>query len=188
MIGQKNGPSPIVWGLIIGIGLIFLVSARACTPDSKAVLRSRFAESGATQVAQQAAGTPIIPLPAPIQSVGETAVAKLQGGQAVVPEAAVASDTTLRVNITSLQQVDGGLQVKGQVTNVGKQPLRVPLAAFRFTDQSGTVYASQGDAAATLPPGGSTNLDLTLPIKDPSSLQMVVEIADANVRLELKLL
>ena len=48
--GQRTGPSPLVWGLIIGIGLILLVSARACSPDSSQVLRSRFAEAGANVV------------------------------------------------------------------------------------------------------------------------------------------
>ncbi len=186
--GQRTGPSPLVWGLIIGIGLILLVSARACSPDSSQVLRSRFAEAGATQVAGEALGTPVLPLPEAVQSLGSSAIAKLRGGEPVAPLTPVASDATLKVDIGTLQQVSGGLQVKGVVTNVGTVPLRVPLSAFRFTDQSGTVYASQGDAAATLPPKGSTNLDLTLPIKDPTTLQLVVEIPEANVRLEMRLL
>lgn len=186
--GQRSGPSPLVLGLIIGAALIILVSARACTPDSAQVLRSRFAEAGATQEASAALGTPVVPLPAPIQSSGSTAVARLEGGEVVVPATPIANDATLKVEITLLQQVSGGLQVKGVVTNVGKSSLRVPLSAFRFTDQSGTVYAAQGDAAATLPAGGSTSLDLTLPIKNPTTLQMVVEIAEANVRLEMGLL
>jgi len=186
--GRSTGPSPIVWGLFIGLGLIVLISMRACSPDSEQTLRSRFAATSATQEAQQIAGTPAISLPEPIQSLGQTTVARFQGGQAVVPSSPTVADTTLKVDIQSIQQIDGGLQIKGLVTNVGKTSLRVPLSAFRFTDQNGTVYASQGDAAATLPPGDKTPLDLTLPIENPTSLQMVVDIPDAKVRLEMKLL
>ena len=149
MFSQRvNSPHPALIGVIIGLVLIFLVSTRSCNPDSEQTLRSRFAEANATQVASQDLGTPILPLPAPVQEWSSTAIARLQGGEAVVPITPVVTNNKLKVDIQSLQQVGDGLQIKGLVTNISSKELRVPLSAFRFTDQSGTVYAAQGDAAA----------------------------------------
>lgn len=187
-MGRDQNFSPITWGILIGLGLILLVSMRSCNNQSSSTLRSRFAAAGATQEASEALGTPVLPLPAPVQTFGETAVAKLRGGDAVTPLTPVVADQKLKVDIKTLQQIDGGLQIKGIVTNISKQQLRVPLAAFRFIDQNGTVYAAQGDAAATLPPSTNTTLDLSLPIKDPTSLQMVVEIPEEQIRIEMPLL
>jgi len=189
MFSQRtNSPPPALIGVIIGLVLIFLVSTRSCNPDSEQTLRSRFAEANATQVASQNLGTPLIPLPAPVQEWSSTAIARLQGGEAVVPITPVVTNDKLKVDIQSLQQVGEGLQIKGVVTNISSKELRVPLAAFRFTDQSGTVYAAQGDAAANLPPNANTTLDLTLPIKNPTALTMVVEIPAEEIRLEVNLL
>lgn len=186
--GSGRSPSPMTLGLGVGFLLILLVSIRACTPDGQTVLQTRFAAQGATESARATAGEPIVPLPAPIQSLSETTVARLQGGEAVVPMTPVVTNDALKVDIQQLQSVAGGLQVKGTVRNNGKKALKVPLSAFRFTDQTGTVYAAQGDAAATLPPGGQTSLDLTLPIQNPTSLTMVVELPADNIRLEMQLL
>ncbi|KPL85250.1 MULTISPECIES: hypothetical protein [Herpetosiphon] len=189
MFSQRlNSPPPALIGVIIALVLIFLVSTRSCNPDSEQTLRSRFAEANATQVASQDLGTPILPLPAPVQEWSSTAIARLQGGEAVVPITPVVTNDKLKVDIQTLQQVGDGLQIKGVVTNISKQELRVPLSAFRFTDQSGTVFAAQGDAAANLPPNANTTLDLTLPIKNPTALTMVVEIPAEDIRLEVNLL
>ena len=189
MFSQRvNSPHPALIGVIIGLVLIFLVSTRSCNPDSEQTLRSRFAEANATQVASQDLGTPILPLPAPVQEWSSTAIARLQGGEAVVPITPVVTNNKLKVDIQSLQQVGDGLQIKGLVTKISSKELRVPLSAFRFTDQSGTVYAAQGDAAANLPPNANTTLDLTLPIKNPTALTMVVEIPAEEIRLEVNLL
>ncbi len=186
--GQRQGPSPIILGLLIGFLVIVLLALRTCTPQTSENLRSRFAAAGATDTAMQTAGAPVISLPEPVQTWGETAIAGLRGGDKVVPITPVAANTTLQVDIESLQQISGGLQIKGTVRNTGQQELRVPLSAFRFIDQTGTVYAAQGDAAATLPPNASTTLDLTLPINQPTTLTMLVEIPDADIHLELRLL
>lgn len=185
---SREGPSPIVLGVVIGLLLILIISMRSCSSDGSQALKSRFAQSEAASATQAASGTPFIPVPEPVQSFGATAIAKLRGGEAVVPATPVATNDVLEVRIQSLQQVEAGLQIKGLVTNTGKVDLRVPLAAFQFIDQQGTVYAAQGDAAANLPPNGSTTLDLTLPIQDPTALQMVVDLPEANVHLEIQLL
>ena len=183
--GHNQGPSPIMIGVIAALLLILLLSLKTCNPESTSTLRSSFAAAEATTVAGQQDG---LPLPEPVREWGSTAIAQLRGGDAVVPITPVAANDILSVDIKSLQQVTSGLQIKGEIKNTGKQNLRVPLAAFRFIDQTGTVYAAQGNAAANLPPNGTTTLDLTLPIQEPTTLTMLVEIPESNVHLEMKLL
>ena len=184
--GHHQGPTPLSIGAVIGGTIILLLFLRTCTQPNEEALRSRFAAAEATTVANQADG--ILPVPEAVQEWGGTAVSKLRGGDAIVPVTPEIQSTTLNVDIQSLQQVAGGLQIKGTVTNIGSNDIRVPLAAFQFIDQTGTIYAAQSDAAAVLPPGTNTTLDLTLPIEDPTQLTMQVSIPEADVSLEMELL
>jgi hypothetical protein len=106
--------------------------------------------------------------------------ARFDAGEKLPPLTPLADNGSLSISITSMSQVRGGLQVRGVVRNIGGKPLIVPLEAFRFCDQTGTIYAVPGETKATLQPGQSTELDLTLPISKPHSLVLTVNLPETE--------
>ena len=168
---QTQGPSWIFAVVIFAALLVFVQLFRNNMPAARP-LEQQFAakapEPGAGQVELPA-------LPSSVSDLARTAAARIDAGstgQALTP---VAEGGELRVEITGMRSAEGGLQVKGMATNIGQRPLPVSLAAFRFTDGTGTVYAPQNDASTTLAPGQRAPLDLTLPIQDPRQLTLDVQ-------------
>ncbi len=64
--------------------------------------------------------------------------------------------------------------------------MTLSLGAFRFTDGSGMVYASENDTGTSLQPGQRVPLDLLLPIAEPRQLILDLELAgEAPLRMVL---
>lgn len=168
---QTRGPS---WIFAVGAfaALLILVQLFRNGMPTARPLQQQFAAKA------PAAGSGQVELPALPSSVSElarTTAARIGAGSTGQALTAVAEGGELRVEISGIRNAEGGLQVKGMATNVGQRPLPVSLAAFRFTDGTGTVYAPQNDASTTLAPGQRAPLDLTLPIQDPRQLTLDVQ-------------
>ena len=108
--------------------------------------------------------------------MARTAAARIRTGSPGPALTPVAQGTDLRLEITGIRKTASGLRITGVATNVGAQQLPVTLAAFRFSDDTGTVYAPESAAATTLDPGQRAPLDLTLPVEDPRQLTLDVRL------------
>jgi hypothetical protein len=127
-------------------------------------------EPGAGQLA-------LPPLPSSVADLARTARARIGAGGRGAALTPVAESSRLRVEIAGIKAVQGGLQITGRAINRSAEPLVLSLSAFRFTDGSGMVYASENDANTSLEPGQGVPLDLLLPITDPRQLILDVELA-----------
>ncbi len=167
----SQGPSWLL-AIVIFAGLILLLQLfRDASPGGRP-LAQQFA---ANRPEPGSARLELPPLPSSVGNLARTAAARIGSGGTGAALTPVAQDGTLQVEITGIRQVAEGLQISGVVRNLGQQPLPVSLAAFQFTDGTGTVYAAENAAATTLAPGQRAPLDLTLPVQDARQLTLDVQ-------------
>ncbi len=110
------------------------------------------------------------PLPSSVAGLARTAAARISTGDRAVALTPVAESSRLRVEIAGIRAAEGGLRITGYATNTSAEALTLSLGAFRFTDGSGMVYASEIDTGTILQSGQRVPLDLLLPITDPRQL------------------
>jgi hypothetical protein len=171
--------------IIIFVVIVFaiqLIERRG--PEQERTLQQQFA---ASPPAADAGTIPMPPLPTDMVALARTTTARLLGGQAGAPLNSVAQNETLQVRIDSIKSEGNTLRLSGSVANIGTAPAIVSLDAFKFSDASGTVYASSGGPTTTLEPGQQAPLDITLPIANPSVLRLEVEQPNQG-KIELQLL
>lgn len=157
--------------MLIFLALIVVIQVMSRQTGSESALQRHFAASS------PAPGTGQLPLPAVPTALLErarTAVAQLVGGQAGQPLTTAGHNQALRVEITALEPQDGHLRVRGTVTNISPAPLQLSLDAFKFSDEHGTTYASNGSPATALPPQQPVPLDITLPVDQPRFLRLQI--------------
>ncbi len=169
---RPQGPSWIV-AVAIFAGLLLLLQLFGGRVRSGRPLEQQFA---ASRPAAGAGRLVLPPLPAGAAGLARTAAARISGGATGAALTPVAQGAELRVEITGLRQTPHGLRITGSATNIGGRPLPVTLAAFRFTDGTGTVYAPENAAATTLNPGQRALLDLTLPIQNARELTLEIQL------------
>ncbi|MCU0494690.1 MAG: hypothetical protein MUD01_24150 [Chloroflexaceae bacterium] len=113
-------------------------------------------------------------LPAGVQQLSREVQQRLGQGQSVPALTPVAQGQRLRVEVREVRRTDQGVQVRGQVTNISQSNVEVPVSAFELRDDRGTVYVPGGGAKASLGPGASTPLDLTVPAPAGSGLLLTM--------------
>lgn len=163
-----------VWGLVVGLGLI-LLSTRGRFTVNETALQRQFAAQPTV---------PGITLPwldmsdlAPdIQRLADEAQQILRRGQRTPVLTPVAQSQRVRVEIRHIRRVAGGVQIQGQVTNIGPTAVTVPIYAFELQDNTGTSYTSADTASVQLGPGESTPLDLTVPLPEGRGLRLTVNL------------
>jgi hypothetical protein len=181
---QNRGASWLT-AIIIFIAIVFVIQLlERRGPDQERTLQQQFA---ASPPPADAGAIPMPPLPTDMVALARTTTARLLGGQAGAPLNSVAQNETLRVKIDSLKSEGNTLRLSGNVANIGTAPATVALDAFKFSDASGTVYASSGGPTTTLEPGQQAPLDITLPIANPSVLRLEVEQPNQG-KIDLQLL
>ena len=179
---RSQGPS---WVLAIAIFLLLLLLLQLGRGGAGAgrPLQQQFAAS------PPRAGTGRLvlpPLPSSVAGLARTAAARISSGGRAVALTPVAESSRLRVEITGIRAAEGGLRITGYATNTSAEALTLSLGAFRFTDGSGMVYASENDTATSLQPGQRVALDLLLPIAEPRQLILDLELAgEAPLRMVL---
>lgn len=177
---RSSGAGPS-WVLALVIFVALLLLLRIVGGQQPGRLVEQFAP------APGGGGIRLPPVPTEVVAFARTATARILGGLATRPLAQEAENGSLRVRIDNLQPVDDGLRINGTVTNIGSTPLDVSLDAFRFTDGAGTGYAAPAGTSASIAPGQSTPLEITLPVQNPAQLKLDVALPN-QPPLELVLL
>lgn len=176
MIRRSHGPPIWVWGFVFGAVLI-LISTRGRLSPENVALRDVFA-------AQPAPNLPSLPLPnldvanlpAELQQAARDLQAQLGAGQAGRPLEPAVETPRLRVEVRELRPSAEGMTLFGTVTNVSQGEVVVPLSAFELRDSAGVSYIAGGGASATLRPGASTPLELTVPLPPGRGLLMMINL------------
>jgi len=131
--------------------------------------------------------TPILPLPAlpqlevqnlspEIQEMARNLWRQIGAGNRSQPIDPVGSSQRLRVIIDALEPIANGIRIRGTVTNLTTTELSVPISAFELRDSSGESYRAPGTTIANLPPGGSTPLDLSVPLPNGRGLLLITHL------------
>lgn len=181
---QENHLGNWIIALLIFLGIIVVMQMiERRSPAQEQLLQQQFAASPPPADAGQ---IELPPIPTNMIALARTTTARLFNGQAGAPLNSVAQNETLRVEIANIQSEGANLRLSGTITNIGRAPTTVSLDAFKFTDASGTVYASSNGPTTTLEPGQEAPLDLTLPIADRTALKLEVE-QQGQSKIELQL-
>lgn len=181
---QENHLGSWLTALLIFLGIIVMIQViERRGPDQEQLLQQQFA---ASPPAADAGTIEIPPIPTDMIALARTTTARLFSGQAGAPLNTVAQNEILRVRIDSIKSEGETLRLSGIITNIGRAPTTVSLDAFKFSDASGTVYASSGGPTTTLEPGQEAPLDITLPIANPTALKLEIEQPDQS-KIELQL-
>ena len=179
---RSQGPAWIVAIAIFAVLLLLLQLFGGRGPSGRA-LEQQFA---ASPPAAGAGKLVLPPLPTGVAGLARTAAARIGGGEMAAALTPVAQGAELRIEITGLRRTADGLNIRGVATNIGERPLPVALAAFRFSDGTGTAYTADSAAATTLNPGQRAPLDLTLPARDVRNLVLDIELdGEAPLRMVL---
>lgn len=178
---SPRGPS---WVLAVVAFVVLIVLVQLVGRQEPTKLQERFA---ATPASGQSGSLPLPPVPTNVVNFARTATARLLSGLSTAPVVSTGDNGIVRVEIASITPVDQGLKLAGTVTNISSGPVAVSLDAFKFTDASGTTYASSGSPSAELPAGQRTPIEITLPIGDPQHLALAVELPN-QPRFEVVLL
>jgi len=177
---QSQGPSWLLAVAIFAALLLLLQLLRGSTPAVRP-LEEQFAarppEAGGGD--SGAGNVELPPLPSVVGNLARTAAARIGRGSTAGALTPVAQSAELRIEITGLRRSGTGLQITGGATNTGTGSLAISLADFRFTDETGTVYAAQTAAETTLEPGQRAPLELTIPVPNPKQLVLDVEVQGA---------
>ena len=169
---RSQGPSWVV-AVAIFVGLLAVLQLfRGRVPQARP-LQQHFA---ADPPAAGAGRLVLPPLPSSVAGLARTAAARIGAGATGAALTPVAQASSLRVEITGIRRAAAGLRITGVAANTGSSPLPISLAAFRFTDERGMVYAAESNATTTLAPGQRAPLELTLPVRDARQLALEVQL------------
>ncbi len=168
-----------IWGAIVGLLLILVSTRTHLFSPGNAALSEYFAVQPTPtgfdpsfQLPQLELGS----LPPTLQKAAGELLARLQAGRAGQPVEPAVETQRLRVEVDALQRSDAGLQITGTVTNIGQDDLLVPISAFELRDSTGASYIAGGGGSATLRPGESTPLELTVPLPEGCGLLLITTL------------
>jgi hypothetical protein len=167
------------WGALVGLLLVALSSRGHLLAPENPALSQYFAAQPTPVGYDPSFGLPqldIGTLPAELQAAARDLLGTLNAGGAGRPVEPVVESQRLRIEVQELRQVDGGLQIKGQVTNTSASEVQVPISAFELRDSAGASYVAGGGASAPLKPGASTPLELTVPLPPGRGLLLITTL------------
>lgn len=164
-----------LWGILLALALILLTTRGQVVPDNPALEQTFVRQTenlGDVQLPNLSLGN----LPADLQQLARDIQQQLgvQGSAPVLQP--VAENSRLRIEINELQATADGVQVIGEVSNIGDTPVEVPVSAFEFTDSYGAVYSADSNSSARLEPGERTALDLAVPLPPDSGLLLTLRL------------
>lgn len=176
---RSNGVPIWVWGAIAGV-LLIVISSRShlLTPENPS-LRQYFAAQPTPEGFDPSFDLPQLDLgalPAELQQRATEALATLTAGGAARPVEPAVESARLRVEVRELRRVEGGVKVVGEVENISRAELQVPISAFELRDSTGASYVAGGGASATLRPGERTPLELTVPLPEGRGLLLITSL------------
>jgi len=175
---SQRGLPVWAWGALIALVLIGLSTRGSFNPTNRA-LSEHFAAQPTPAGLQPGFSLPELDfgaLPAELQAAAAELRRRLGLGQAGQPIEPVATTPRLRVEVREVAPQDNGLVVRGTVTNTSPADVVVPISAFELRDSAGGSYVAGGGASATLRPGESTPLELTVPLPPGRGLLLVTNL------------
>lgn len=163
------------WGAIVGLILIVLSSRGHMFENPN--LRQHFAlqptpAGGGQLPALGGIGT----LPPSAQDAARKLWRQIGLGDSGAPIEPVSIMPRVRVEVRELRPAEGSLKVVGSVTNTSAADVQVPISAFELRDSAGASYIAGGGASATLRPGESTPLELTVPLPKGRGLILITHL------------
>jgi hypothetical protein len=175
---RSRGVPMWLWGALIA-ALLIVVSTRGRLSPSNEALRQVFAAQPPPAGIEPGVILPqfdLDALPADLQQSARDLLATLGAGGTGRPVEPAVETPRLRVEVGELRPSDEGLQVVGEVTNISQGDVAVPISAFELRDSAGASYVAGGGASATLKPGESTPLELTVPLPEGRGLILVTNL------------
>jgi hypothetical protein len=167
-----------LWGALVAV-LLILISTRGHFLSSNDALSQVFAAQPPPAGLDPGILLPqfdLNALPADLQQQARDLLATLGAGQSGRPVQPAVETPRLRVEVRELRPSADGLRVLGEVKNLGQSDVTVPISAFELRDSSGASYVAGGGASATLKPGESTPLDLTVPLPEGRGLLLITNL------------
>lgn len=178
MTERSRGIPMWAWGAIVALILIGL-SSRGGFGVANQALRQQFAVQPTSAGSVPSFELPqldIASLPPALQDTARDLLATLSRGGTARPVEPAVESANVRVEVRELRPTANGLQIRGEVTNIGRRELQVPISAFELRDSSGASYLAGGGASATLRPGQSTPLELTVPLPEGRGLLLITSL------------
>jgi hypothetical protein len=177
MFDRSRGMPIWLWGTVFA-ALLILLSTRGRFDPSNEALRQVFAAQAPSSSAPALTlpSLDLASLPSELQQSARDLLASLGAGGPGSPVEPVAETARLHIRVRELRPGAGGLQVLGTVTNQSGSELLVPISAFELRDSAGISYLAGGGASATLSPGASTPLDLTVPLPADRGLMLITSL------------
>lgn len=176
---ERSRGIPIwIWGAIFAV-LLILISSRGRLSPSNEALRQMFAAQPPPAGFDPGITLPqfdLAALPAELQQSARDLLASIGAGNPGRPVQPAVETPRLRVEVRELRPSADGLQVIGEVTNLSQGEVTVPISAFELRDSAGASYVAGGGASATLRPGESTPLELTVPLPEGRGLLLVTNL------------
>lgn len=163
-----------VWGALVALALIIL-SSRGQLAGNPA-LSQHFAMQPTPVGGTQLPDLGIANLAPELQEQARSLWQQIGLGSSGVPLQPSATTPRLRVEVRELRPEAGGLKVLGSVTNISSDSVTVPISAFELRDSSGASYIAGGGASATLRPGESTPLELSVPLPTGRGLLLITRL------------
>jgi hypothetical protein len=167
-----------IWLLGVVVALVLIVlSSRGGLGIGNRALSEHFARQPApTGPAVQLPQLDLSALPEGLQETASELRRTLGLGGPGRPLEPFAETPRLLVEVRELAPIAGGLAVRGVVTNRSAIEVTVPISAFELRDSMGASYIATGGASATLRPGESTPLELTVPLPEGLGLLLITNL------------
>lgn len=167
-----------LWGTLVALVLIAL-SSRGGFGVANEALRQRFA----AQPTPTGFDQPFVlhnldfsTLSPQLQDAARTLLDSLRRNGAGRPVEPVAETPTLRIEVAEVRRTAEGVHVRGEVTNISRRQVRVPISAFELRDSAGVSYIAGDGVSSTLGPGQSTPLELTVPLPEDRGLLLITHL------------
>lgn len=166
MTERSRGLPMWIWGVLAALLLIAL-SSRGSFGVANEALRQRFAAQPTPAGVDLPFDVPHLELeslPPQLQDAARELLRALNRGEAGRPVEPAVESARLRIEVRELRRVAGEVQIRGQVTNISRREVQVPISAFELRDSAGVSYLAGEGASSTLRPGQSTPLELSVPL------------------------
>ncbi|MFQ3663643.1 MAG: hypothetical protein SNJ69_14780 [Chloroflexaceae bacterium] len=179
MMTERSRGFPMwIWGVLVALILIAL-SSRGNVGVTNETLRQRFAAQptpAGIDLPFEAPQLEIGALPPQLQEAARELLWRLNRGEAGRPVEPAVESARLRIEVRELRRVADEVYVRGEVTNISRREVQVPISAFELRDSAGISYLANSGASSTLRPGQSTPLELSVPLPPGRGLLLTTSL------------
>lgn len=189
-MNQQRNPIPF-WLIGVIVALILILIGQRVGGGANPVLIDTFRPdptdpSAPTPPGFQLPQVNLPQLPPEAQQAIQSVRDRFAAGEAVPALTPEATGVRARIQVQEIKRQGSNVQVRGNLTNIGDQPLQVPASAFSFRDSAGIAYSLSGSGATMVGPGQAAPFDLSVPLPEGRGLTLLVELPpDAPIQQTL---